>query len=326
MVLNRPGASKERTILGVHVGPCACVVMVLLATALMPLSSAVAQRPFRFNDTLYRDEKAARSFFDTFAFTGEVLYRPERVPIGNGVSAVAEPIGYTLRLDYQLAKQFDLAIVFDAVGSLPTSFAVRWFSLKYYRTIDGANYAVRMALDPVPDGQGGFPQVDAALLYSSVVNQDVTSNIAFGIRRVRIGLEQLVEIPPPVPDPPFASGASTFAVEFTRALGWEVHGELRYSALVDPGGSNAFFAVLGEFGSYEIVKEIGNVAADATAPDSEAETDFRGGVVWFRSGLELSRPSVSLTPFISLPVGQWSPGTDQWPRSRLQLGLRLVLR
>lgn len=324
MTFNRP-ASEGLGSSPVHRVALASLTMFLLLLVVMPVTIAVAQRPFRFNDTLYRDEKAARSFFDTFAFTGEVLYRPERVPTRTGVLSVADPIGYTVRLDYQLAKQFDVALVFDAVGSLPTSFAVRWFSLKYYRTIDGANYAVRLALDPVADGQGGFPQVDAALLYSSTVNQDVTSNIAVGIRRVRIGLEQLVEILPPAPDPPFASGVSTFAVEFTRALGWELHGELRYSALVDPGGSNAFFAVLGEFGAYEIVKEIG-ASDELGGTSNEGETDFRGGVIWFRSGLELSRPSISVTPFIALPVGQWSPGTDQWPRSRLQLGLRLGLR
>lgn len=302
------------------------VAVLVLSVLSVPVGRADAQRPFRFNDTLYRGESASRTFFDQFAFTGEVLYRPERIPVDDGEFATADPIGFSARLDYRLASQFDLALVFDAVEASNTAISVRWLALKYYRAIEGANYAVRLALDPVADGQGGFPQIDAALLYSSSVTPDVTSNISFGVRRVRIGLEQLVEIPPPSPDPPLAVGASTFVVEFSRALGWEVHGELRYAAIVDPGGSNAFFAVLAEIGSYELVREGAIQEIEETETIAAEATDFRGGVIWLRSGLELARPSFTFMPFIGLPVGQWSPNEDQWPRSRLQLGLRMMIR
>ncbi len=298
----------------------------IVLSCCQPVTDAVAQRPFRFNDTLYRGESASRTFFDQFAFTGEILYRPERIPVDDGEFSSAGPIGYSARLDYQLANQFDLSLLFDAVGSSVTTISVRWLSLTYYRAIEGANYAVRMAIDPVADGQGGFPQIDGAILYSAPVSQDLTSNITFGVRRVRIGLEQLVEIESPLPDPPLALGESTFEVQFSRALGWEVHGELRYSAIVDPGGSNAFFAVLGEVGSYELVQEGGLQEAEESGESAQQETDFRGGVIWLRSGLELARPSLAFTPFISLPVGQWTPNDDQWPRARLQIGLRLMVR
>ena len=296
------------------------VTCVVLVASALP---AAAQRPFRFYDTLYRDEQAARYFYDKFAVTGEVAYRPESLPEDNESFALAsDRVGFNVRLDYQLAQQFDLSVIVDASNAADAVVTVRWLALKYYRTVDEDHYAVRMAIDPVADGQGGFPQVDAAIIYSSAVNQDLMTNIAVGIRRVRVGLERLIEIANP--DTTLASPLSS--VEFSRALGWELHGELRYASLVDPGGSNAFFAVLGEFGSYELIREGGTAqSGDAAGPTPDAR-DFRGGVIWLRTGLELARPGFSVTPFVALPVGQWSPSDDAWPRSRLQIGLRLLLR
>ena len=53
--------------------------------------------------------------------------------------------------------------------------------------------------------------------------------------------------------------------------------------------------------------------------------EYRGGVVWLRSGFEYNRPAYQLNPFVGVPLTQWMPD-DGGFRSRINLGLRLTLR
>jgi hypothetical protein len=299
-------------------------VLLLLAAA---AGEAQAQRPFLVYDPFYRDEKAGRDFYDRFAFTGEIAYVPAAVGPGDGLSAIRpDPFGYSLRFDYQLAEHFDIGVIMDAFGSSAgRSLGVSWLALKYYRTVDQGDYALRLAIDPASDGQGGFPQLDAAFIYSSFLTADVTTDFSLGVRRVRVGYERLVPLDPTVPSIP-SPILPDYGIIYSQALGWEIHGVISYNAHFDPGGSHIYFAILGEAGSYEMVDAPSDsAAAEALAADGGV-TEYRGGVVWLRSGLKFSRPGYAFTPFIGLPLQQWAPEDGEWPTLRLRIGIRLMIR
>ena len=287
-----------------------------------------AQRPFRTYESFYRSETARRQFYDRYAVTGEVAYRPAGAIQSDALSTpVVDPFGFNLRLDYQLTTSLDLGVVVDASGGIAgRSLSLSWVTVQYYRTVETSDYAFRLAVDPASDGRSGFPQVDVAFLYTEVLSPELTSDYAIGMRRVRIGFEQLVELAPTTEG---AASVQEFGVAFTRALGWELNGMLRYSALFDPAGSSIFFSALGQAGSYELI--------DATPLEAETGGDedeisggavkvTRGGIIWFRSGMKFARPSYEFSPFLGLPVKQWAPRDDSWPRSRLQVGVRLMIR
>lgn len=287
-----------------------------------------AQRPFRTYESFYRSETARRQFYDRYAVTGEVAYRPAGSVQTDALSApVVDPFGLNFKFDYQLTSSLDLGVVVDASGGFAgRSLSLSWITVQYYRTVDLSDYAFRLAVDPASDGRTGFPQVDVAFLYTDFLSAELTSDYAIGMRRVRIGYEQLVELPPTTEN---NLGVPEFGVAFTRALGWELNGMMKYNALFDPAGSSVFFSALGQAGSYELI--------DAT-PDEASATDddsgevagnvkvTRGGVIWVRSGMKFARPSYEFSPFLGLPVKQWAPRDDTWPRSRLQVGVRLMIR
>jgi hypothetical protein len=97
-----------------------------------------------------------------------------------------------------------------------------------------------------------------------------------------------------------------------------------YQVLFDPAGSNLFLTLIGEGGRYDLVEW--TVRNQAAEPDERTTTSFHGGVVWIRSGLEFDRPGYQLSPFLSLPIKQWVPSNDDYPRARPHIGLRLMLR
>jgi hypothetical protein len=126
-------------------------------------------------------------------------------------------------------------------------------------------------------------------------------------------------------------------VIYTRAFGWEMHLMFGYNFKFDPAGSNIFISALGQAGSYDLLEtsqqeprlqQINRLAA-AAAFQREITTsrDYIGGVIWLRAGIEFNRPNYQILPFIGLPVQQWIPDNgDDWPRSRRQMGVRLMLR
>ena len=308
-------------------------VVFLAGLFLLPLApvESLAQRPFRAYETFYRDESGRREFYDRYALTGEVSYRPAGSIVSDGLSSnSADPFGFSFRFDYQLAPRFDLGVIVDAASGLAgRSLSVSWLSLKYYRTIDNTDYAFRLAVDPSSDARTGFPQTDVAFIYSAALTADVSSDFAIGMRRIRIGYEQLIPSDPSNPNPIVSTNITDFSVVYTRALGWELNATMSYNALFDPAGSNIYFAVLGQAGAYELVEAL-PIGVDPSASDGEdAATDsgvLRGGVVWLRSGMEFSRPAYEFTPFLGLPIKQWAPADRNWPAARLRLGVQLMLR
>ena len=281
---------------------------------------AEAQRPLRLYDPFYRNETARRVFFDRYAFTAEVSYRPAGSLQDDGFpSPNADPLALALRFDYQLGQRFDLSVLMDAVGGTSgRKLSVSWIALKYYRTVDRQDYAFRLAVDPASDGRVGFPQMDLAFLYTSLMTPALSTDFAIGLRRIRIGYQQLD------PDEPLATVTQADReVVRTRALGWEVHVMSTYNILFDPAGSNLFVTFLGEGGRYDLV-ELGAVAP--TPENTRSTTTFRGGVFWIRTGIELDRPNYQLAPYLAVPVKQWAPTEGVWPTSRLHVGLRLMLR
>ncbi|NND71245.1 MAG: hypothetical protein HKN43_06680 [Rhodothermales bacterium] len=301
---------------------------VLLFSGLFVLESVEAQRPFRSYESFYRSETARRQFFDRYALSGEVAYRPSG-SIQNDALATptVDPFGFSFRFDYQLAQTFDLGLVVDAAGGFGgRSMSISWVTVQYYKTVESSDYAFRLAVDPASDGRAGFPQVDVAFLYTEVLSPELTSDYAIGIRRVRIGYEQLVELEPSAE---LVSNAPEFGIAFTRALGWELNAMIQYNALFDPAGSSVFFSMLGQASSYELI----DVAFEDLDADPEIDdgtsTDVevsRGGIIWLRSGMKFARPSYEFSPFLGLPIQQWTPRNDNWPTSRLQVGVRLMIR
>ena len=312
-------------------------MILLLAGSGWP-DGAAAQRPLRVYDPFYRDETARRIFFDRYAFTAEVSYRPAGFIQGDGdiPSPNADPLALGLRFDYQLASSFDLSILMDAVGGISgRQLSINWVALKYYRTVETEDYAFRLAVDPSSDGRAGFPQMDLAFLYTSLVAPTVSTDFALGLRRVRIGYQQLVRVdaPPPDVNDPLVTTAPERELIRTRALGWEVHLMMTYNILFDPAGSNLFVTLLGEGGRYDLI-ELGAVRGragplgenDLGEDAPRATTRFRGGVVWARTGLEIDRPSYQFAPYLAVPLQQWKPREGEWPRARLHIGVRFMIR
>ncbi len=302
------------------------VAGLLLGLLLCPMAS-MAQRPVRLFDPFYRDEIARRTFYDRYAFTADVSYRPAGTVQGDGLPATSGDLGVSFRFDYQLGPRFDLGALVDASGSNNgRTLALNWIVLKYYGTAETSDYALRLAVDPSADSRSGFPQADLAFLYTSPLGPAFTSDFALGMRRVRIGFQELVpvEVEPPGEGDPLVTPLTRFEATYARAVGWEVHALMRYNMLFDPAGSNMFVALLGESGDYTLL-EWGPGTATTSDTAARTTTSYRGGVIWARFGLELQRPSYRLAPYAALPVQQWAPAEDG-PRARFHAGVQLMLR
>ena len=317
--------------------------LLLIWGVLLPLC-ATAQRPFLQNDPLYRSEQPQRTFFSGYALTAEVAYRNAGSLQGDGLQALEpNPLGLSFRLDYKLAASLDLSAIVDASGSaIRRGISLSWLVFKYYERSDAASFALRLAVDPSFDGRAGFPQIDIAWLSSSLLSPLSSTEFAFGVRRVRLGYEQWV-VSEQFPTNNFIlhgadSGFGTrnnLDVIHTRALGWELHMMLGYNFKFDPAGSNLFVSLLGQAGSYDLLEtsiqkpllqQLTLSAATAFKREVTTSRDYLGGIIWFRSGIEFNRPSYQILPFIGLPLQQWIPSEGEWPRSRRQIGVRLMLR
>jgi hypothetical protein len=295
---------------------------------------AEAQRPVQTFDPFYKGESANRSFFDRYAITAELSYRPSGLlqnddPASGGLPGGAtEAFGMNLRFEYRLSSQLDLGFYVDAAGNTAgRSLSLNWLSLKYFRREEGIDYAVRLAVDPVSDGRSGFPQMDLAFLYRSFVSRTVTSDFAVGIRRVQLGFQQFVTLPAePIDasDPIVSAPAPDRDILRSRALGWEVHMLTGYNLIFDPAGSNMFVTLIGEGGSYDLVEWMVSQGDPNAAVRNT--TAFKGGVLWIRSGLQIERPGYRFSPFIRLPVKQWSPSDGDFPRARPRFGLQFMIR
>ncbi|GMQ81457.1 MAG: hypothetical protein BMS9Abin05_0889 [Rhodothermia bacterium] len=296
--------------------------------------TASAQRPMQIFDPFYHGETAERVFFDRYAVTGELSYRPAGLLRSDNLSSSSvpttaiDPFGLSLNLDYRLASGFNLGFFVDASGNTASnSLSLSWVTLKYFRRQENTDYAIRLAVDPSRDGRSGFPQTDLAFLYASSLSPTLRSDFGVGIRRVQIGFQQIVptDAPPIDPDAPIVSqSVPDREILRSRALGWEVHMMSGYSLLFDPAGSNLFFSFIGEGGQYDLVEwTVANAAAEET---ERTTTKFNGGVIWVRSGLEFDRPGYQISPFLSLPLKQWAPSGDDYPKARAHIGLRLMIR
>lgn len=300
-----------------------------LAFLVIGAPEAIAQRPFAVHDPFYRSETALRTFHDGLAATGEVSYRRD---VSGNIGSSTPSVGLSFRLHYMLSRRIDLNAFWDAAGTATgRTIVLSWVGLKYFWSVDSFDYAFRLAVDPASDGRVGFPQLDAAFISSKTFSPVFSSDFAVGVRRVRKGFREFV------PAEPASSGggpvvvAPNSASQFidTRAMGMELHFMWSYNLIFDPAASNLFVSVMGEGGQYSLFEsELGGTDAVPTgASDDEeelGETDYRGGVVWMRSGIEFNRPSYQVIPFMSLPLKQWAPEDDD--PSRMQLGVRLMLR
>ena len=155
------------------------------------------------------------------------------------------------------------------------------------------------------------------------MSEKVTADYGIGIRRVQIEFQELIPATPIPVDPgsPIVSppGASNDILR-GRARGWEVHASWSHNILFDPAGSNLFVSFMAEAGSYDMLEWR---VSDAGV---RQQSDYRGGVLWVRSGLEVERPSYRFAPFLDIPFRQWAPQNGEWPGSKVKLGVRLMLR
>ena len=120
----------------------------------------------------------------------------------------------------------------------------------------------------------------------------------------------------------FGQDFASFGLGATRGIGlprgqgaheFELHREV----------IGSFIAFIGEGGKYDLVEW---TVGQGTDQNERSVTDYKGGVLWIRSGLEIERPGYRFAPFISVPFKQWATPRGDWPRSRARVGLRLMLR
>ncbi|MBO6575330.1 MAG: hypothetical protein JJ896_07945 [Rhodothermales bacterium] len=312
---------KARTSPLRRVASAALAAVVLYAVA---PGESTAQRPIRVFDPFYHDESPRRGFFDGYAVTGELIYRPTGLLQGGAVTGPAgDALGVNLRVEYELSDRVDVGMYLDAtntgVGSAPS---LRWLTLQYYRMDEFTDYAIRFAVDPIAHGVSGFPQMDLAFLYGSPFSPGVRTDYALGVRRVQIGVQELITRTSPTVDPSDPTPTpppESRSVLRTQAFGWEVHMSGRYSIVFDPAGSSLYVSLLGQGGSYDLVEW------DIEAPEERSSSDFNGGVIWSRIGLQFDRPSFRFGPYVSVPLRQWAP-SGEYPRLQTRVGFRLTFR
>ncbi len=303
----KTGAAHRRA-----VGHGVCILLVLAAFAAIAPLDALAQRPIQMFDPFYRGESASRTFYDSYAVTAELSYRPRGLlqgddAVGGGLASGigSDPVGLNLLFEYQLTPSLDAGAYVDASGSAAgRTLGINWLQLKYFRHEEGTDYAIRLAVDPSSDARGGFPQMDLGFLYESLLSPTVSTDFAIGVRRVHVGFQELT---------------TDNLLLRNRAIGWEMHVSTSYRIVFDPAGSNMFIHGLVQGGSYDLVEWVAGQA-------ERSSTDYQGGVIWLRSGLDIKRPSYQFEPYLSIPVSQWAPSEGEWPRNRARVGVRFMIR
>lgn len=308
--------------------PCAAALAIALA------APAQAQRPFVAHDPFYQEESARRAFFDGFAAQAEVSYRAAE-PFAEGTVA-GGPLALALRFDYALTRSVDVAAVFDASGGVngagTAPVRLSWLVAKPYWRAGHTDYAVRIAVDPVTEGGFGFRQTDVAFVSTTDLSLHHTTDLTVGVRRAHVGIERL-ELEPELRGSPHL-GLRTEIVR-SRAVGTELHGAWGHRFLLDPGGSHVFVSVAAEAMDYDLVTTrlgSGDDPPEARrAAERPRESRYRGGTARLRAGIEYSRPSFRLAPYVSVPMVRVVE-TEQTRRAagprptHARLGLRLMVR
>ena len=303
-----------------------------------------AQGAFQTLDPFYGGETAARAFFGEFALSGEVGYSDGDLLGPREAGAPAGNLSLSGRLDYALLPQVDLSLVADLSGGVGRGpLGVSWVVIKPYWHNDLTDYAVRVAVDPASEGGLGFRRTDVAFLSTTTLGPTVTTDFAIGLRRVRTGYTEAealndesldTSLPVVFPDPegPVASSVQSAALaERVRVVGQELHGSWGYNVLFDPAGSRVMFGLVAEAGDYRLVNADENSDLASEEEGEEATDRIRSGTGWARMGIEFSRPSYQLAPYVSVPMVTWADDRGEvrsfGPRpEKARLGLRLTLR
>ena len=298
---------------------------------------------FETLDPAYGGETARRGFYGGFALSGEASYQD--ADVGASGTAAGSDLSLSARLDYALLPQVDLALVADLTGGIQSGpLGLSWVVVKPYWHNEMTDYALRVAIDPASEGGLGFRQTDVTFLSTTALSPNVTSDLSVGLRRVRTGYTPLDEEALPGATDPTAMDLAAAArmtapepTERARLVGQEIRGSWGYNVLFDPAGSRFALGLVAEGGDYAIVRT--RFSTDPLSPDGAAVAEeeetgsdrIRVGTGWVRAGMEFSRPSYQVAPFVSLPVVRWSDnevGPDlEGPRvQRFKFGLRLTLR
>ena len=316
---------------------------VCLGVLAVATGSAGAQG-FQTLDPFYGGETARRGFHDGLAISGEVGYRggdllglsEPGAPAGGGLAVMGQ-------LDYAVLPQVDLSAVVDLSGGVGRGpLGLSWVVVKPHWHNEMTDYAVRVAVDPANEGGLGFRQTDAAFLSSTALSPQVTTDFAIGIRRVHTGYTDAGLAdgvgrfdPRAVPaDSPtdgntvdltlFGGSGALVAGDRVRLVGQELRGMIGYNIVFDPAGSRLILGLVGEAGNYAQIS-----SSDDGEPDLSRR--IRSGIGWARAGVEFSRPSYQISPYVSLPVVTWADvGGDavrHGPRpDKVRFGLRATLR
>ena len=299
------------------------IVVALLGS----VSVAAAQGGFQTLDPFYRGETTRRAFEGGFAVSAEAAVRDADLLGVAEPGAPASPLAFSGRLDYALLPQVDLSLVADLTGGIGRGpMGLSWVVVKPYWRNEMTDYAVRVAVDPASEGGIGFRQTDVAFLSTTELSPDVSTDVALGIRRVRTGYTSAVD-----EDGFAATAARGFGPgldgEGVRVVGQELRVSWGYNVVFDPAGSRLSLGLVGEAGDYALVRT-GSPNADA-GPDGRER--IRSGIGWLRTGLEFSRPSYQLAPFLSVPLVTWADVGGEpvryGPRpEKLRAGVRVTLR
>lgn len=294
----------------------AAVAVMLWAVA----PTALRAQPSGALEAFYRGEEARRSFHDGFAFTSDLSLHQ-----GGGNSGTQPWLGLGLRGDLKISDTFDLIGVVQATGAQDAGdVGLAWLGLKYYRHVPElrSDYALRLAVDPASNGRAGFPRVDAAFIYTTMLSPWMMSDFAVGVRRVNIAYQQINAF----------QSYDAFQRGHVRADGWELHAMMSYRLLVDMAGSHVVVGLSGDFGRYGLhALETPQAELPGEYEDVEwmetwvaRNSPLRMGVVWFRSGLTWERPAYRVAPYVAVPVHQWD--TSGGSQRNLQAGVELQLR
>ena len=306
--------------------------------------AASANAQFQTLDPFYGGESAARDFYGEFAISGQVGYSDAN-GLGSSELGGGSNLSLSGRLDYAILPQVDLSLVADLSGGVGRGpLGVSWVVVKPYWHNDLTDYAIRVAVDPSSGGGLGFRQTDVAFLSSSTLGPTVSTDFAVGLRRVRTGFtrrdaagDEVFEDDVPLvsanPHRPIANGfqIAGVAAERVRVVGQELHGSWGYNVLFDPAGSRLSVGLEAEAGDYRLVNTGGFASPSGGELDGQGSDRIRSGTAWARMGLEFSRPSYQLSPFLSVPLVTWSDDQGEvnsyGPRpEKARLGLRITLR
>ena len=300
------------------------------------VGGAAAQGGFETLDPSYGGETARRAFYDGFAVSGEAALRG--VGAAETGTATGGNLSLAARLDYAVLPQVDLALVADLTGAARSGpLGLSWVVVKPYWHSERTDYALRLAVDPASEGGLGFRQTDVTFLSTTSLAPSISNDFSVGARRVRTGFS--FASPDDIVTPQGEPGDEPVAPadpRRERLVGQELRVGWGYNVLFDPAGSRLSVGVVGEGGTYSVIRsrvrvldEAGDVAAPGATADDQRRV--RRAVGWLRAGVEFSRPSYQAAPFVSLPVLTWDDVEDETDDrfrrlQRVQFGLRLTLR